>query len=189
MAHSIRTQRIRSLIIGFAVCSCVAGSSPFLFRTIGALVVGVAIPLALGLLGIRRLARETWLRATLAGASVGLVFIFAYAFSPPVLERIGHEFGWPGRSLRMWEKFTAPVYLHCCTAPWFWRVFEIWDTWTAMIFERTRFSVTRIPVVQISILGALFLGFRYLRSTEKTPKMSCGYLCSSRMNNVKCNDH
>ncbi len=68
----------------------------------------------------------------------------------------------------MWEKFTAPVYLHCCTTPWFWQIFEIWDHWTAMMFERTRFSVTRIPVVQISILGALFLGFRYMRSTEKS---------------------
>ncbi|MBI1324791.1 hypothetical protein GC170_16620 [bacterium] len=151
------------------MCSCIACSSPALFRNVGALVVAAAIPLAVGLLGLRRLAHYDWLRASLAGASVGLVLIFAYAFSPPVLERIGHEFGWPGRSLRMWENFTAPVYNDCCREPWFWRVFEIWDTWTAMIFERARFSVRRIPVVQISILGVLSLGFRYLRSTGKKP--------------------
>ena len=168
MTHSIPAQRFRSLAIGFAVCSCIACSSPALFRNVGPLVVVLAIPLAVGLLVLRQLAHETVLRAALAGASAGLVLVFAYAFSPPVLERIGHEFGWPGRTLRMWEKFTAPVYDHCCHEPWFWRVFEIWDTWTAMIFQRSRFSVTRIPVVQISILGVLFLGFRYLRSSERS---------------------
>lgn len=167
MANSVRTLRMRSFVIGFAVCCCVTGSSPILFRAIGPLVVVTAIPVAAVLIGLRRRALDTWLRASLAGAAVGLSLLFAYAFSPPLLERIGHEFGWPGRSLHLWEKFTAPVYLYCCTTPWFWHVFEIWDHWTAMMCERGWSSNPRIPVVQISILGALILGFRYLHSTEK----------------------
>lgn len=167
MADSVRTLRMRSFAIGFAACCCLTGSSPFLFRAIGPLIVVAATPLALGLIGLRRRAHDTWLRAVLAGVAAGLLLLFAYAFSPPLLERIGHEFGWPGRSLILWEKFTAPVYLNCCTTPWFWHVFEIWDHWTAMLFERGWSSMPRIPVVQISILGALLLGFRYLHSPEK----------------------
>ena len=167
MADSIRTLRIRSFAIGFAVCACTACSSPVLFRVIGPLVVVAAIPLAVVLIGLRRRAHDTWLRAVLAGVAVGLLLQFAYAFSPPLLERIGHEFGWPGRSLRLWEKFTTPVYLYCCTTPWFWHIFEIWDHWTVMIFEGNSTFMPRIPVVQISILGAMIFGFRYLRSIGK----------------------
>jgi hypothetical protein len=118
----------------------------------------------------RRLARYTLTRACMTGGGIGLMFVVAYAFSPPVLERIGHELGWPGTTLRIWERITYPVYQYCCTAPWFWKVFVIWDQWFTMMVDNTAISWDRIPVGTFALLLSLvILSFRLKIARKPAP--------------------
>jgi hypothetical protein len=157
------SRRIGVALLGFASCAAVLVPTPHLMRSLGSVVVLAAPLLAVGLLATRRVARGRTLRALLFGASVGLVLIFAYGFSPPVLERIGHAMGWPGQSLRVWEKFTAPVYDYCCRDPWFWQIFVVWDTWTAMLVAQPIGSAARFMVGCVPLLAGFAAGLVYLR--------------------------
>lgn len=170
--HSSR--RIRGVLLGFASCIAVLVPTPLLMRSLGPVVVLAAPLLAVSLLATRRVARGRILRAFLLGASVGLGLIFAYGFSPPVLERIGHAMGWPGQSLRVWEKFTAPVFDYCCRVPWFWHIYVVWDEWTSMLVAHSAGSVARFMGDSVPLVAALTVGLVYLRHLRRRRTHSPG---------------
>ena len=161
------SDRIRSAWLGFASCGAVLVATPLLLRLLGPVIVLAAPLLAVGLLATRRVARGRTLRAFLTGVSVGLALIFVYGFSPAVLERIGHEMGWPGQSLRVWEKFTAPVFDDCYSVPWFFRIYVVWDTWTSMVVDQSKDSAARFTIGCVPLLAALTVGVFYLRRLRR----------------------
>lgn len=154
---------MRGALLGSASCAAVLAPTSHLLHHLGPVVVLAAPLLAVGLLAMRRVARGQSLRALLLGASVGLVLLFAYGFSPPVLERIGHAMGWPGQSLRVWEKFAEPVDRYCCSVPWFWDIYVVWDVWTTMAVELPVGPAARFVAGYVPVLAALAAGLVYLR--------------------------
>lgn len=161
---------MKRALVGLASMATLLVATPHLLRAHGAYLVLEAPFLAVGLLAVRRSARGTIPRAILPGASVGFALIFAYGFSPPVLERIGHAIGWPGPTLRLWERFTAPVYDYVCIYPWFWRVFVVWDILTVMLVDHLGPATTflTLPVLLLASLAValVFLRRRRAGSTD-----------------------
>jgi hypothetical protein len=100
----------------------------------------------------------------LLGASLGVGLIFVYAFSSPILERMGHVAGWPGNSLRLWEKFTGPVF--SLRGRWFWSIYNTWDEWCAMLWARPSAVVTRASVMNLTLLVALLFAWVRLRNRK-----------------------
>ncbi len=153
--------------VGFATLAILLVLAPRLLHVLGPVVVVAGPFLSAGLLTVRLVARGRTLRALLLGASAGFVLIFVYGFSPPVLERIGHAIGWPGTTLRLWERFTAPVYDYCCPTLWFWRIFELWDILTVMIVDHLDGSMASLLILPVILLAAFALGLVYLRRARQ----------------------
>ncbi len=163
--RSVPSKEFRNRAIAFFVCGGLLAAGPPLMRGCGVRVVVAAPFVVLFSLIVRgRSPRGWWLRPAFAGLAAGFAGVFAYAFSPPVLERIGHELGWPGQSLRHWERFTQPVYEGPCTDPRFWKVFEIWDTWVRML---SRSSLV-FAVLTLMLITAIAFVVRALR--RKSPQ-------------------
>lgn len=159
----------RNLLIAVAVCSGVLAMAPLLLDVFGApLVVAAPLLVIFGAIVRIRMPRGWWARFAVSGLSTGFAVIFAYAFSPPVLERIGHELGWPGQSLPLWERFTLPVYAGPCTDPRFWKVFEIWDAWIRML---TRQSLI-FALSTFTLIFAILLGIRAVRRRNAKLQMN-----------------
>ena len=154
---------IWSAFVGLASLVILLVSTRYLLRGLGPVVVVAGPVLSVGLLTARSVARGRTLRAVLLGASIGFALIFAYGFSPPVLERIGHAIGWPGATLRLLEKFTAPVYDYCCPTPWFWRLYELWDILTVMMVDHLDGSMASFIILPALLLAAFAVGLVYLR--------------------------
>jgi hypothetical protein len=159
---------MKSTLAGFTSLATLLVAAPHLLRIHGAILVMAAPMLAIGLLAVRSAVRGRAPRALLLGAAVGFALLFAYGFSPPVLERIGHAIGWPGPTLRLWEKFTAPVYDYCCTYPWFWRIFEVWDVLTVMLVDHLGPTASFI-LLPVLLLAALAVGLVLVRRRRARP--------------------
>lgn len=169
--RQMRFRWLRNLLAGSVVSVVVFAGCVNSMLHFGPAVVVMAPALAiLVIFANRRLARSSLTHTCMTGVGLGLMFVFAYAFSPPVLERIGHELGWPGTTLRIWERITYPIYQYCCTAPWFWEVFVIWDHWFTMMADNTAISWDRIPVGTFALLLSLvILSFRLKLARKPAP--------------------